>query len=293
MQDVIIFLMSDDVVPRSLLLRTIQYGWILILMMLVGGLVGYLFHLSQPSLYESSVTFTFSFDFARLGQLQQIEEDQAMGAAGAFVNNTTAVEKLTTEAAAQGFLPPGYELWRNVSAERKSYRWIFHVRHPDPQAARRIADLWGELGLASLKEAAAHAEQANIAQQELNGLESCLRQMTVIEPATAQCSWPTLPDVQRAAAVLSQKYLDERAASRGLIVGLSYDLSTKADIPAQPVSYGVNLLVLAGGLIGFGAGFLLITTTFPEWIRAKGRASHPDSEDPGEGRHVGKTDPKS
>jgi uncharacterized membrane protein (UPF0136 family) len=272
--------MSDDLVPRSLLLRTIQYGWILILMMLVGGLVGYLFHLSRPPLYESSVTFTFSFDFARLGQLQQIEEDQAMGAAGALIDNTTAVEKLSTEAAALGLLPPGYELLRSISSERKSYRWIFHVRHPDPQAARRIADLWGELGLASLKEAAAHAEKANIAQHELNGLESCLHQMAVIEPATAQCGWPTLPYVQRAATTLSQKYLDERAASRGLVVGLSHDLTTKADIPTQPVSYGVNLLVLAGGLIGFGAGFLLITTTFPEWIMASGR-------------HVGKTDPKS
>ena len=282
--------MSADLVPRSLLLKTIQYGWLLILMMLIGGLVGYLFHLSQPALFESSVTFTFSFDFARLGALQQSEEDQAMGAAGVLVDNTTLVEQLSAQAATQGWLPPGYELRHNLAAERKSYRWIFHVRHPDPQTARRIADRWGELGLASLKAAAAHAAQANLAQNELNALESCLRQMAVIEPASAQCGWPTLPEVQRAAADLSQKYIDERAASRGLIAGLSYDLSTQADLPTQPLSYGVNLLVLAGGLIGFIAGFGLITTKFPEWMGAKGRAAR--GIGPEEGRHVDKTDPQ-
>lgn len=271
--------MSDEWVPRSLTLRTIHYSWFLILMMLAGGLVGYLFHLSRPALYESSVTFTFSFDFARLGALQQVEEDQAMGAAGALIDNTALLEQLSARAAAQGWLPPGYVLKPNISSERKSYRWVFHVRHPDPQTALQIANLWGELGLAALKEAAAHAAQANLAQGQLNALESCLRQMTVVEPAAAQCGWPSLPEVQRAAAALSRRYLDERAASRGLIVGLSYDLSAKAGLPSQPVRYGVNLLVLAGGLTGFIAGFGLITTQLPEWIESRGR-------------HVAKTDPR-
>jgi hypothetical protein len=270
--------MSEDLNPRDLLLKTLRWWWLLLVGLLLGGVAGYAFHISQPPLYESQATLTFSLDYARLGRLTDAEEDQAMGVAGALLGNIDRIEGLRAAAQAQGLLPPGFELGPNVIVERKSYRWVLRVRNPDPQNARKVAQLWLEMGTNALKDATLHTEQAQVLRLQLVGLESCLRRMTVSDPTTAQCAWPSLPDLQREMAALGQQITTETTAAQGMVAGLSYTVSDPPQVPAQTVVFGRNNLMLAGGLLGFLAGFILISSGLLD--RLSTRTKHAIETDP-------------
>lgn len=257
-------MLSQSLLPRDLLQKTLRLWWLAVLAALLGGLVGEFIFRARPPLYESQATFTFSFDYARLGKLLERDEDQVMGAAGVILRNAPLFESMLPELQAQGLVPAGYDLWSQSAAERKSYRWLLRVRHPDPQAAAAIANRWAELGKAALAEASAHAERADAQQQALAGLESCLRRMAVTDPATAECGWPSLPEVQRQIEAASQVYLAERASSRGMIAGFSFDLAERPTAATTPITSGRGIHVLAGGLLGFLTGFVLTASGLPE-----------------------------
>jgi hypothetical protein len=252
--------MSEDLTPRDTLQKVLQFWWLPLLVMLAGGLAGYLFHLSRPALYESQVIFTFSFDYARLGKLSDAEEDLAMGAAGEIISATPILTSLLSQSQAQGWVPQDFDFSHQIAVERKSYRWVLRVRNPDPQNARKTAALWAELSLAALKQGSQHAEQAKILQHQLDGLESCLEHMTITEPAAAQCAWPAQADLQREISSLGDQFQNERTASQGMLAGLGFVLSETAQVPAQPSVNDRNTLVLAGGLLGFIAGAALAST---------------------------------
>jgi hypothetical protein len=262
--------MSDDLVPRDMLQKTLRLWWLPLIVMLIGGAAGFGFHLGHPPLYESDVTFTFSFDLARLGEMTTAEEDQAMGVAGAVLFNTGIYNQLLAQAQSQHWLPPGFDIGTNLSIERQSYRWVLRARLPDAQNARLLAQRWSELGKAALDADAQHALQAYLLERSLDGLESCLSRMSVTGPATSQCSWPNQPEVQNEAAAITLKANVETIASQGMIVGLNYNLSDTAQVPSQPVSDGRNTLILIGGLLGFFVGFLLIASGLLDrrWIKA-------------------------
>ena len=65
----------------------------------------------------------------------------------------------------------------------------------------------------------------------------------------------------------------ELAASQGLLPALIFDLSEKASPPEDPLRYGQNTLVLAGGFIGFLVGIWATNLPFPFHF---GQVSHRD-----------------
>jgi hypothetical protein len=235
----------------------LRLWWLPVVLMLAGGVAGELVFRSRPPLYESQAVFTFSFDYARLGKLLERDEDQVMGAAGVILRNQALFDQLRAEFQAKDKLPAGYDLWAQSAAERKSYRWVLRVRHPHAEITVEIVNRWTELGAAALGEAAGHAERADAQQQALAGLEGCLRRMAVTEPATAQCAWPGLPEVQGQIEAAGQAYLAERAASRGMIAGFYFDLAEKGEAPTRTTSAGRAEQVLFGGILGFMVGFVL------------------------------------
>lgn len=249
--------MTDDFSPVESLQLALRGWWLVLLAMLLGGVGGALIHAARPAQYESAVTFTFALDYARLGSMKDSEEDQIMGTAGAILKNTAMVEQLTARAQAAAWLPAGYDLRENLALERKSYRWILRVRHPDAPTAQRIAALWGDLGAAALSSATQGAENAARLRRELASLESCLQRMAMTEPVMAQCAWTNLPEVQRQAGELGQRLREESATARGMAVGLSFNLTDQAQISSRPAAFGRNTLVLAGGLAGFVVGLAL------------------------------------
>ena len=260
--------------------RMLRYWKLVILMMIVGGLTGWLIHLSQPPLYESQASITFAFNVARFGELTQNDEDHAMGAAGAIMAISPVPEYVYQQALQHGIQGiDEYPVGRSVFIERKSFQWVIRVRNPDAQAAAFIANTWAQRAYQELLNVAQHAERANALRIYLNSLESCLERMAVTEPATAQCELGSLADLQKQMNVTGAEFYNEQVSGRGFMPYLIFSQPSQA-VPAQrPGQFGSNTMALAGVLIGFILAIFFVAADLP--LNLAKRISHaPASAEP-------------
>jgi len=272
--------MPDAFSPYDFMARMLRYWKLVILMMIVGGLAGWLIHLSQPPLYESQAAISFAFNVARYGPLPQMDEDHAMGAAGAIIATSPVPEYVYQQALQHdiGDLDE-YPVGQSVFVERKSYQWVVRVRNRDPQAAAFIANTWAQRAYQELLTVSQHAERAESLRNYLNGLESCLERMAVTEPATAQCSLGELPDLLSQMQATGAQLYNEQALGRGFLPYLIFNPPGQAVPADQPDQFGTNSLVLAGILIGFILAILFVAADLP-LILAKRMRHAPANAEP-------------
>lgn len=242
----------------------LRYWKLVILMMIVGGLTGWLIHLSQPPMYESQANISFAFNVARYGYLTQNDEDHAMGAAGAIIATSPVPEFVYQQVLQQGMNDPDpTPVGRSVFIERKSFQWVIRVRNADPQAAAFIANTWAQRAYQELLTASQHAARAEALKTYLNSLESCLQRMAVTEPATAQCSLSGLPDLQSQMQSTGAELYNEQVLGRGLLPFLIFSTPGQAVAANQPDQFGSNSLVLAGVLTGFLLAIFFVAADVP------------------------------
>ncbi len=256
--------MPEAFSPYDFTARMLRYWKLVILMMVVGGLTGWLIHLSRPPVYESQASISFAFNIARYGLPPQNDEDHAMGAAGTIIASSPVPEYVYQQALQQSIqgLEP-YSFGQSVFIERKSFEWVIRVRNPDPSAAAFIANTWAQRAYQELLTAAQHAGRADSLQVYLTSLESCLERMAVTAPATAQCSFSGLPDLLSQMQATGAELAKEQALGRGLLPFLIFGTPEKASAAQQPAQFGSNTLVLAGILIGFLLAVFFVAADVP------------------------------
>ena len=243
--------MPVEIYPRTLFQRVLRGWWLVVVLMLLGGVAGYLAHLSRPPVYEGRASIAFAFDLARTGKISAAEEDMAMGTLAAILYYPPVPDQVIRIARIQGIDLESYPEWSKISLERKNYLWVLRLRFSNPQDAAALANIWIEKAYGQLVEAARHSEQAEGLRRSLEGLESCLQHMAVVEPSTAQCNWQSQGELQRELQALGERYLAEKQAARGLIPAVSFTMSETAVPNPQPAANDRNSMVLAGALLGF------------------------------------------
>ncbi len=244
--------------------RMLRYWKLVILMMIVGGLTGWLVHLSHPPMYESQASISFAFNVVRYGPLPQVDEDVAMGAAGTIISTSPVPEYVYQLALEQGINDPDpFPVGRSVFIERKSYQWVIRVRNPDPQAAAYIANTWAQRAYQELLTASQHAERANSLRIYLDSLESCLERVAVTAPATAQCSVGGLNDLLSLMQTTGAELFNEQVLGRGFLPYLIFNVPDKAVAAQQPDQFGSNSMVLAGILAGLLLAILFVAVDVP------------------------------
>ena len=92
---------SQEFSPRESLERILARWWVIVLITVLGGIVGWTFHFLQPPIYEASAVITINMDFTKR-ELTQYEEDYAFNAAGAIIASTPVEDQIVSEARAQG-----------------------------------------------------------------------------------------------------------------------------------------------------------------------------------------------
>ncbi len=256
--------MPEAFSPYDFMAHMLRYWKLVILMMIVGGLTGWLIHLSKPPLYESQSSISFAFNVTRYGPLPQIDEDAAMGAVGTIIATSPVPEFVYQQALHNGIhdLDP-FPVGRSVFIERKSYQWVIRVRNPDPQAAAFIANSWAQRAFQELQVVSQHAERADALRIYLQSLESCLERMVVTEPSTAQCSLGSQADLLRLLQTVGAEFLTEQSLGRGFLPYLLFNPPGQAAPAIQPDQFGSNTLVLAGILIGFLLAILVVAADVP------------------------------
>lgn len=255
--------MPQDFSPYDFLSRLLHYWKLVILMMIVGGLTAYLFHRTQPPLYESQAAITFALNFNRFGHLTEAEEDQAMGAAGYIIAISPIPEYVYDQAHQQGFDIEMVPVSKSVFIERKSYRWVIRVRNPDANAAAFIANTWAQRAYQELLTAAGHAERADALLKFMQSQESCLERMSVTDPTTAQCSLATLADLQKVLQTTGVEYFTERSMGRGFLPYLIFNPPSYAGPASQPGQFGQNTLILVGILTGMLLAIFAVAADLP------------------------------
>ena len=251
----------NDYSPKDSLDKALRYWWLIVLLTIWGGLVGWLYHQVRSPEYEAQAEFFVSIDFSQTGDLTQFEEDHAVSAINRMAYSDAVLERLIARASDQGISIELAELKWASTLERRQARWTLYLRDEDPQRAAALVNLWAEETLAGLQEAHTYALQAQALRSYLNLLNTCGQADNAQLPEA--CNSLNLSSVPQDVQAASQELESALAGSQGLFPALIFDLASQASVPTVPVQFGRNSLVLAGGLIGFLIGVIVVNTDLP------------------------------
>jgi len=214
-----------------------------------------LVHRALPPLYEAKVVFSAAVDFKQSGAIDTLEQDKSINVIGDTIKSKTGtnpvVDLVVADAQAAGIKVDRVSLLQMAYLERKSEIWELRIRNSNPEVAQTLANLWADQANAVLKTDLQHAQQADALEQQLMVLSMCIQQVYLPESPDSLCKNTNPADIAAQYQKVSDALYAERLASGGLPAWVLFNLEQKADLPTQPVTYGANTFVLAGGFIGF------------------------------------------
>jgi len=246
----------NEISPLDAFLLVARRWWIVTLAILIGGLGGWFFHLSQAPIYDASAAFTVAIDFTQTGPLLEWEQDQAINALREVLRSPDILAQVRREAEQRGHSPAA-----SYIQERRQSVIELHVRHTDASQSAEQANHWANLAYATAVEAYSHALQASSLRHYLASLNDCLQ----AQPADPQtlCSELSLEELDRRRQQVEADLQSELLASKSLPPILVFDLAAPAEVPSDPVAYRLSWLILAGTLIGLVAG-IFVAIWLPE-----------------------------
>lgn len=250
---------DDHFVPLAALQTAVRFWWFVSLLVIAGGLVGWLAHRVRPPVYEAVAHFSTTLNYVSTGPLTQYEEDTAINLVGDIIySDANVVPRVIERAAAEGIHTNLTELKKATVLERKVNVWDLRVRNTDPHVAERLANIWVEQGQAVLLEGYQHTLRADHWDRYLRSLENCLAKAAASEPASGQCSGSRFAEIQEDIRSAGTELYQERIASLGLFSGITIGPIEQAVVSGSPVLYNRNQLVLAGCFIGLILGIGLV-----------------------------------
>ena len=249
---------SSDFIPKQTLDAALRLWWMVAAMMFLGAGVGWVIHAFQPAIYEGRASLSTGIDYVRTGVLTDLEEDQAMGLIGDVITATDTLIRTVELVNDQGFVISVNDLKANGYSERRNFTWVLRVQHVDPQTAAILTNAWLDSAYGMLVEAYEHALIAEELLNYTRSLTSCLEKSTVVEPVHAYCTAKNLEEIQKELVAVNAAKKEEILASRGLFPAMAFAISERSEVPAVPVQYGRNKLVLAGAILGFILAVFLI-----------------------------------
>lgn len=195
----------DEFIPLENFKRIVKYWWVVAIAILLGGVVGFVFHQLQPPVYEAKATYYASIDSTKMPELTveqyQYDEDISLGMTKGALLSPQAIQATIQQAKANNIQVDQYTLEVNSTIEREHTLWELRYRSPDPALAQTLANVWVEQGYQVMQ-----AWQQN----------GTIPNYVIITPPTP------------------------------------------ASLPLTPAIYNRNRLILAGSLIGFIAGIILV-----------------------------------
>ena len=236
---------NQEFSPRASLEQALQRWWVIVLLTVLGGIVGWALHFTRPPLYEATAVITANMNFQRVKDKVKLtlhEEDYAFNAAGAIGTSTAVKDQIIAAAHLSGFPMDMNQLSELMNMERKQSIWELHFRNRVPQTAADLANIWAEKTLQALNTALGHAVLADQIQSQIDSFTTS--QSTPGSPLLS-------PETQTALQNLSDKLAQEQKLSQGVISIMKFTLSQSASVPQKPVLYNLADLVLAGACIGF------------------------------------------
>jgi hypothetical protein len=256
--------MTNDFSAPSFFSRIIRFWWILIGLMIAGGILGYsLTYIIHPQ-FESEAVITSNLDYANLGKLDDWEEDQTFLAIGDLITSTDVKDAVIAKASTDGISLTRSEVDQAFSADRQDTRWVMRVRDSSAERAQHLNSYWTTAAMDALAAMKAKAESSLVMQQYLNSLAGCLEQSVVVEPSSASCNVENLDAIRDAIAASEKEAGDKDFYSNLIISHTSFELTTSSTLPTAPVMNARGFMVIAGALIGLIAAIILFLFDLPK-----------------------------
>jgi len=241
---------NQEFSPFESVERALARWWVMVILMIIGGSAGWIFHFFYPPVFEAKAVITINIDFEKR-QLTQYEEDSAFSAAGAIITSSGVKNLVIAEAQANGYSLDLSQIQENFYLERKQSVWELRVRDQEPKVAAELTNIWAEKATEVLNAALKHALQADQLQAQVNGLKNCLAGAPG-QTATTQLDCKSISQEQIQATVkgLTGELVQEKKSSLGIIPIMTIGLTEVAGVPDKPAVFGQAGLVLAGAFIG-------------------------------------------
>jgi hypothetical protein len=236
--------------PSNSAKRVLSRWWMVVIFMVLGGLVGLLFHLFFPPVYEARAVITVNMEF-QLRELTQIEADTAFNAASAIITSQPVMNRVIAAAQEKGDTVTPSRFLSDFYLEARQSIWELSVRDRDPNAAADLTNIWAQISTDALNSALTHALQADQVRTQIAGLENCLAG-TIPQTASVQldCKGYSNQIIEKMLEDQTTALVTEKKSSLGIISIMTMSLTDPAIVPHSPIQYGQAGIVLAGAFIG-------------------------------------------
>ena len=262
--------MVEDISPRDSLEHVLRYWWVIAMAMIIGGIVGWSISRFSTPVYEARAGYRITLDDeAVLAEAQKINPlaeltyelrapyltPVALVFYAPEVRN--AVEK---QALADGLAFPedGFRNGQLALDQRRS-DWTIIVRHSNSETAAKLANLWVSTADGHLREARKQAALAESIKIQLQLLSQCFLDSNLADGNhCVGMSFSNIADFQVRYQELDRQYQNALLASEGITTLVNFEPSVVAQAPIRPVYYNTSLLMLAGSLLGFIFGGVIV-----------------------------------
>jgi capsular polysaccharide biosynthesis protein len=143
----------EEFVPVDYFVRLMKNWWLIAVTTIIGGVVGFLFHLARPPIYEATVTFFVNIDYAQIAdlELEEYDKDLALSVTREVMVSSEVLDGVIDRIneLGLGIEPPDF--LKSLSFERKHAFWELRFRHTDPRTAQTVVNIWADLGYETMR----------------------------------------------------------------------------------------------------------------------------------------------
>ena len=253
----------DDFFLSGVVNRAVNYWWLIVLLMIIGGVTGALVSLLEKPVYESEAVITTVIDFAYSGRMTDYEEDYLLTAVGDIIQSDGVMDQVIDTATKELLTADEKALQTGLTASRQGFRWALSSRFSDPQVAQAVNRLWLNAAMQQLQAFRSDSLAALIEINAQVGIESCFEQAVVLEPVTPFCSAEEMDALRQELENLANGSLKADLLTRLIASRVSFEVTSEPNLPSQPVHLGRNISTLAGAMIGLLLALIVLVAGFP------------------------------
>jgi hypothetical protein len=250
--------MQNGYKPRESLDRLINQWWMITICMVLGAGIGWIFHLAQPSLFESRSVISTSINYSETGLMTDFEEDHILSVIGEVIVSDSVITQLQDSLNPETLAEVEDNFRSHLFADREGYRWVLRVRAINAKTANEISSNWADIAVDTLNDALSHSRKALLLSRRISQLESCFTNSVTNRPAAPPCVLSSINAINLEMNNLGAEYKAEQALSSGLIPAVVFTLTQSGSDKGAPMSFRTAELVLAGAVLGFIGGVILI-----------------------------------
>jgi len=143
---------ENEFSPLDRFNHLVKLWWVIALVTLMGGTLGFIYYHIHHPIYEATATFfvminTDLFPFHDVREdLIQYNEDMALGTTEGALRSIEVRDALISQLQTLRISLNSYDLLRNSTIERKHDIWELRYRSEDPLTSQTVVNTWAKIG---------------------------------------------------------------------------------------------------------------------------------------------------